>query len=395
MTCRLKLFTVFLLLSLAPVYSDYPSSGMIESIRDHGYVTVIFNSVPDREEYYIISNDKIIGKIFSLKQVPDIYGKKRYLCRYALSDEEYKKILRPGLDIGIKATDKDLDKRLQKTPFNDTTGYKPEIISQIDKRIMVLIPEGKFLMGCDIGEDDEFPEHTEYLGNYYIDKFEVSNSNYKEYADIKGLKYPEYWEKYLDSGKKFSSRFFGDLPVIVTYMEAAGYAQWAKKRLPGEKEWEKAARSPATMDEGGKSSLYSWGSIFKEGLANTEEFWSDEKTGSNLKKIISEKYGLTLIEKGYIPVDLYEKESLTYYGVAHMDGNAMEWTDSWYKPYPLNNKSSKKYGTQYKVIRGGSYFLSKYDSRITDRKIGGIPDLYKDRMAGFRCIKNAAENDKN
>jgi formylglycine-generating enzyme required for sulfatase activity len=60
----------------------------------------------------------------------------------------------------------------------------------------------------------------------------------------------------------------------------------------------------------------------------------------------------------------------------------------------MNNKNNKKFGEQYKVIRGGSFFLPKNDSRITDRKTGGIPDLYKDRIAGFRCVKNVAENDK-
>jgi formylglycine-generating enzyme required for sulfatase activity len=394
MKLRLKICTAFFLLLLSPLYPDYTYLGVVESIRDKGYITVIFSSDPEREEYYIFSNSKIIGKVFSLKNVPDIYGKKRFLCRYALSNDEYGKILRPGLDVGIITPDKDIDKRMQKTPFTDTTQYKPEIYSPVDNRPMVLIPEGKFLMGCSHGNNDEYPEHAEFLGNYYIDKFEVSNNHYRKYADIKGLKYPEYWEKNLDAEKKFTPAYFGDLPVIVTYMEAAGYARWTKKRLPDEKEWEKAARMPADMDSGGKSSLYSWGSEFREGLANTEELWLNEKTGENLKKMFSEKYGLTLTETGYIPVDIYEKESLTYYGVAHMDGNATEWTSSWYRPYPMNNKNNKKFGEQYKVIRGGSFFLPKNDSRITDRKTGGIPDLYKDRIAGFRCVKNVAENDK-
>jgi len=394
MNRRLKIIMVFFLLFLSPVFSDYSFLGVIESIRDNGYVTAIFNSVPEREEYYIFSNDKIIGKVFSLKQIPEVYGKKRYLCRYYLLGDEYGKILRPGLDIGIFTADKEIDKRLQKTPFIESVKYKQEINSPVDGRIMVLIPEGKFLMGCSSGDEDEWPEHPEFLGYYYIDKFEVSNNDYRKYADIKGLEYPEYWGKHLDAGKKFKLEYFGDLPVIVTYMEAEGYAEWAKKRLPDEKEWEKAARIPLEMDKEGKSNLYSWGSTFREGFANTEELWLNEKTGENLKKMISEKYRLTLTEKGYIPVDIYEKESLTYHGVAHMDGNAMEWTSSWYKPYPMNKKNNKKFGEQFKVIRGGSFFLSKYDSRITDRKIGGIPDLYKDRIAGFRCVKNVAENDK-
>ena len=38
--------------------------------------------------------------------------------------------------------------------------------------------------------------------------------------------------------------------------------------------------------------------------------------------------------------------------------------------------------------------MSRMDARITDRKTGGMPDLYKDRIAGFRCVRNIAASDK-
>jgi formylglycine-generating enzyme required for sulfatase activity len=77
-----------------------------------------------------------------------------------------------------------------------------------------------------------------------------------------------------------------------------------------------------------------------------------------------------------------------------MDGNAQEWTDSWYRAYENNYTKDKKYGTQYKVIRGGAWFTTRKEARVTDRKIGGIPDLYTDRIAGFRCVRNAAPGDR-
>ncbi|MCL1865047.1 MAG: formylglycine-generating enzyme family protein [Spirochaetes bacterium] len=394
---RKFIFYIILSLFLTPfVYGqeEYMQMGVIETVRTKEYVTVFFNTTPDRDIYYIYSGDKIIGNISSIKDIPEISSKKRYLCNYTLLKDEYKAILRPGLDIVIILTDKEIDKELRKNIFTDTPDYKTAIISPIDKREMVLIPEGSFLMGCSYCNDDEYPEHSEFLGEYYIDKYEVSNSDYKKFADIKGRDYPDYWKDRVDKKGNFLSSYFASLPVIVTYYEAADYASWAGKRLPSEVEWEKAARSPESKEKMGQRTLYSWGNEFKNGIANTEEFWLSDKVGENLKKMIMEKYGLTKIEKGYIPVEMYEKEALSYYGVANLDGNALEWTGSWYKKYSGSDKVSNKYGEQYKVIKGGAYLLSKKDARVTSRKIGGMPNLYKDRIAGFRCVKSVSESDK-
>ena len=369
-------------------------AGAIETVRNNEYVTVIFDAVPDRDVYYIYSEDKIIGSISSLKAIPEISLKKRYLCSYSLLKVEYKAILRPGLDIVIILIDKEIDKESRKNIFTDSPEYKPEIISPVDEREMVLVSAGRFFMGCSFCNDDEFPEHGEFLGDYYIDKFEVSNSEYKKFADIKGHDYPENWKDQIDKKGNFASAYFASLPVIVTYYEASDYAAWASKRLPSEIEWEKAARAPEAKEKMGQRTLYTWGTQFKDGIANTEEFWTSDKTGENLKKTIIGKYGLSKIEKGYLPVEIYEKSALSYYGAANLDGNALEWTNSWYKAYSGNKNPNDKYGEQYKVIRGGAYFLPKKDARITNRKLGGIPNLYKDRVAGFRCVKSVTDGDK-
>jgi len=391
---KLNMLFIIVIFYTSSALSEFNKLGVIESLREDGYLTVIFNEVPERELYYISSDEKIIGNISYLKKIPDIYNKNRYLCKYSLLNDGFNRILRSGLDIVIINTEKEIDKKAQENTNLVSSLYKKEIISLTDKREMVLIPEGKFLMGSTGSDQDEFPEHEEFLGNYYIDKYEVSNSDYKKFADIKGVKYPDYWKNQIDRKSNFISVYFSSLPVIVSYYESAAYAAWAGKRLPSELEWEKAAKPPESSGKTGKGYLYSWGAIFRENLANTEEFWASEKNGENLKKTIIQKYGLTILEKGYLPVDMFEKDSLSYYGVAHLDGNALEWTDSWYQPYPGNNRVNKKYGTQYKVIRGGAFFLTKTDSRITDRKTGGIPDLYKDRVAGFRCVKSIAVSDK-
>ena len=47
---------------------------------------------------------------------------------------------------------------------------------------MVLIPAGEFQMGSN-GSLDEKPIHPVYLNAYYIDRYEVTNAEYKKFVD--------------------------------------------------------------------------------------------------------------------------------------------------------------------------------------------------------------------
>jgi formylglycine-generating enzyme required for sulfatase activity len=53
---------------------------------------------------------------------------------------------------------------------------------------MALIPAGEFLMGSpeDEGAFDEHPQHVVYLDDYYIDKYEVTNAQFKEFVEATG-----------------------------------------------------------------------------------------------------------------------------------------------------------------------------------------------------------------
>ena len=117
---------------------------------------------------------------------------------------------------------------------------------------MVLIPAGKFLMGSD-GEDardDEKPVHSVYLDAFYMDKYPVTNAQYKAFVEAN-----PGWSKEGFSPKHLSKFYLSDWdgnifpsgkgnhPVdSVSWYAAMAYAKWAGKRLPTEAEWEKAAR---------------------------------------------------------------------------------------------------------------------------------------------------------
>lgn len=64
--------------------------------------------------------------------------------------------------------------------------YREErIFSQKDNAEMVLIPKGVFLMGSPDGQGrhNEHPQHEVSLDAFYIDKYEVTNAQFKKFID--------------------------------------------------------------------------------------------------------------------------------------------------------------------------------------------------------------------
>jgi formylglycine-generating enzyme required for sulfatase activity len=249
----------------------------------------------------------------------------------------------------------------------------PKISSKVDGKAMVMISAGEFIMGTNRTDSDnthlkigtvkplykdQHPEHKVYLDAFYIDQYEVTNREYKKFID--STQFPElpgHWEDgRFPEGEK-------DLPVTnVTWREALTYALWAGKRLPTEEQWEKAARGT----DGG---LFPWGDEYQKGWANV---------GVDGAK--------ALAAGGSYPKDV------SPYHVFDMAGNVMEWTLSWYQPYPGSDYQFKKFGKEFKVLRGngfqkgGHYFLEAY--RYTFYRTEAKPDEYFENV-GFRCVTPA------
>jgi formylglycine-generating enzyme required for sulfatase activity len=202
---------------------------------------------------------------------------------------------------------------------------------------MVLVPAGEFIMGVDGGSPDERPRRKVQLPPFYIDKFEVTNGEFKKV-------FPNY---------RFDERMTM-MPVSnVTWVQASAYAQATGKRLPTEEEWEKAARGVDGRE-------YPWGNTFDPQLCNANAGPRSAPTR------------VGQFRPGASP-----------YGAMDMAGNVYEWTSSWYQPYAGNELVKDDYGQVFRVLRGGSYMMDRFGARSArrhyDRPDNGRADY------GFRC----------
>lgn len=256
------------------------------------------------------------------------------------------------------------------------------VIHPKDRKEMVLVSRGLFLFGQgnDASQDNFNPYFNEpnigslkELPSFYIDKYEVTNQEYKYFTDQTNTITPPHWiDGRFPAGEE-------NHPVInLTYREVEKYARWVGKRVPTEFEWEKAARGAGVIQNTNRdetiyfqniTTKYPYGDDFDPLLCNTRE--------SNQRKTVS----------------VYElsKEGESPYGAIGMCGNAPEWTSSWYELYPGHHLQSFSFGKIYKVVRGGSFSENSKNATTIARSYGGIPNLSEDRRAGFRLVMDYRE----
>ena len=230
---------------------------------------------------------------------------------------------------------------------------------------MVRIPEGKLSMGSE-EQVDAMPVHEIAVSPFYLDKHEVTNSEY--------LKFLEYMNSNGDhsrchqdepSNKNHTPAYLkdaalnaADQPVVgVDWYDAYAFAAWSGVRLPTETEWEWAARGGLV----GQS--FPWGADPPDGEAHYNKLTSGPKS------------------VGSFPPNGF--------GLLDMAGNVWELTDSFHDD-----------GYHFYVwLRGGSYFFAKGSHWYMQ---GGpvpvyqrakfllmSPSLNRCATIGFRCVKIA------
>jgi iron(II)-dependent oxidoreductase len=251
--------------------------------------------------------------------------------------------------------------------------------------------------GATIGTDDrrraydnERPRHAVAVAPFWMDRTPVTNGEYLDFMNDGGYRRPELWSEagraWLTGSKAEAPKYWWreqgswlrrsmdrvtapdpDAPVIhVCYHEAEAFARWAGKRLPTETEWEIAASWDAS-----RSTVrdYPWGAAdATHNEANVDQLAFD-----------------------VAPVDVYPA-NVSASGCYGMIGDVWEWTSSdftghpGFVAFPYAEYSEVFFGTEYKVLRGGSWATRPGAIRNSFRN-WDYP-IRRQIFSGFRCARD-------
>ena len=243
---------------------------------------------------------------------------------------------------------------------------------------MIQIPEGDFLFKVsgieiegsnDIGVDVQYPwedaprrfhEHPMHIKSFYIDKYPVTNVEFKGFLDATRY-HPKDGTNFLRDWKEgVFPASWDDRPVTwVSIEDARAYATWAGKRLPHEWEWQYAA-------QGTDGRIYPWGNQW-DAAAVPERDKNRTMRGPD-------------------PVDAHPKGASPF-GVMDLVGDVWQWTDEFLDEH-----------TRAAILRGGSYyqpqgsiwyFPQAYKLTEHGKLLMMAPSIDRSGAIGFRLVQDA------
>jgi formylglycine-generating enzyme len=272
-----------------------------------------------------------------------------------------------------------------------------------DGAAMVLVPAGEFWMGsaaeevarataecrkgggesaqCAVLMEAEQPRHRVVLDAFLVDRVEVTTklfgrfieaTHYRTTAEREGHStvwvrpfFQRRWTEVADASWRSpdgpGSFAAPDRPVTqVSWFDAAEYCRWAKKRLPTEAEWEKAARGP-------DGRRYPWGDTWEPARANGDRLATAPR-----------------------PVGTYPGGASPH-GALDMAGNVAEWVQDWFdKDYYTRGSERGVTGPETgeaKSVRGGGWYSTAVFLRTAARTYK--PPEARNTNTGFRCARPA------
>ena len=218
---------------------------------------------------------------------------------------------------------------------------------------MVRVTEGDFSYGS--------LNAIVYLDDYFIDKYPVTAGLYKKCVDAGECVYNGGTEIYYTYNNDKD-----DHPInYVNFKEATDYCKWKGKRLPTDREWEKAAR--------GSGVTYPWGNDSPDKTrANYDNTGDADDNGTTPVGFYN---GVNTLADGTQTVN-----SPSPYGAYDMAGNVWEWTTSLYTD-----------SEEHRSVRGGSFHFISLDY---------LKSFYRNSMhsetryfnSGFRCVQSGEDH---
>jgi iron(II)-dependent oxidoreductase len=227
---------------------------------------------------------------------------------------------------------------------------------------VVRIPAGAVEIGAraqGFAYDNERPRHRTDVRSYLIGQTPITNASYLTFVEGGGYERREWWS---DEGWAWKEEYditrpgqwTADLsaewrlgrreaidphaPVVhVSWFEADAFARAHDARLPTEIEWEKAA----TWDQERETArAFPWG---------------------NHPPLPGVHANVDHVASSPAPAASLARAGTSPYGVEQMIGDVWEWTASdftgypGFRAHPYKEYSEVFFGTEYKVLRGGSW----------------------------------------
>ena len=248
---------------------------------------------------------------------------------------------------------------------------------------MVRLPDETYIIGLtdeDLYGSQSAGRREITVSSFYIDRFEVTNEEYRQFVSEQGESYAPRVEAF-GSGASAESRmqnyFYSssrnEYPVVgVTWDDAKAFCEWNGRRLPTEAEWEYAARSGRT------GAIYPWRGISTTDpqgryLANFAPSEGRARTG----------YAFTAPVGSFPP---------SRWGIHDIAGNVAEWNEDVYTPtyddFPVTTDTPVMRGedsddNSRRVVRGGSWSSDGFEIGVGVRNYAEKGEA--STQIGIRC----------
>jgi formylglycine-generating enzyme required for sulfatase activity len=265
---------------------------------------------------------------------------------------------------------KTLPQQMVEIPATKPAARAPEGMVQIPGSDFVFKVRGiEIEGGNDIGVDVQYPwedmprrfhEHKMHIDSFYIDKYPVTNAEFKKFLDASHYRPKDKLDFLRDWKHGTYPDGWGNKPVTwVSLEDARAYAKWSGKRLPHEWEWQFAA-------QGTDGRTYPWGNDWNPQAVPVPE------TGRRMASAAD--------------VDAHPAGASPF-GVMDMVGNVWQWTDEFTDEH-----------TRAGILRGGShyqpqgsiwYFPQAYRNDEHGKLLLMAPSYDRSGGVGFRCVVDA------